>query len=233
MARLLLTYKKELVRNHLIIPGSVATVGRDRNNDIVIDHPSVSKLHAKIRQDDQGLYLSDLGSTNGTYVNDDKVMECQLAHQDWVSIGKHVLIVDLYETLSLEATVQMLKAGSSGTADAEGTMMLDMKQGPSQWQSFDYLNFLSGEQKDLELSDKTVIIGRSAGADVVIGGLWSLLAGQPTATINKQGNNYFLDYVGGLLRPKVNGAPVKKPIKLKHQDIIQVGPVKLQLNCMS
>jgi len=231
MARLLLTFKKEFVRNHLIVPGAIVTVGRDQNNDIVIDHPSVSKLHAKIRQDEQGLYLSDLGSTNGTFVNDDKVMECQLAHQDWISIGKHVLIVDLYETLSLEATVQMLKAGSSGTADAEGTMMLDMNQSTSHWQPLDYLNFLSGEQKDLELANEPVTIGKNSEADVVIGGLWSLLAGQPTATINKQGNDYFLDYVSGLLRPKVNGTPVKKPIKLRHQDIIQVGPVKIQLNC--
>jgi predicted component of type VI protein secretion system len=234
MARLLLTFRNKVLSHHLVAPGAEVIIGRDPGSQIIIDHPSVSSRHARIKQDDQGLYLTDLGSTNGTFVNDDKVVDCQLAHQDWVRIGKHVLIVDLYETLSLDATVQMLMAGSSGASDADGTLMLEMEVGQQQstWAPLDYLNFLSDDQPDFELSHKPVTIGKNKDADIVISGFWSLFAGQPAATISKQGKDYYLEYVAGFLKPKINGMTVIEPTRINHHDIIRVGPIELQLYLM-
>ena len=231
MPRLILTYKSKVLNNYMVSPGAEIIIGRDAASQMVIDHPSVSGRHARVRQSGKGLYLTDLGSTNGTYVNEDKVVDCQLAHQDWIRIGKHVVIVDLYETLSLEATVQMLMTGSSGALEAEGTMMLDMelRKGISGWAPLDYLNFLDGDQPDFELSHKPVTIGKNKDADIVIKGFWSLFAGQPAATITRQDGDYFLDHVAGLLKPKLNGMAIQGPIRLKHNDIISVGPVKMQL----
>ena len=206
-------------------------MGRDAACDIVIDHPSVSGRHARIRQSGRGLYLTDLGSTNGTFVNDDKVVDCQLAHQDWIRIGKHVVIVDLYETLSLETTVQMLRSGASGASNAEGTMMLDMEiiKGKSNWAPLDYLSFLDSDLPDFELSHKAVTIGKNKDADIVIKGLRSLFAGQPTATIIRKDGHYVLEYVAGMLKPRLNGMIVQRQIRLKHHDTIRIGPVKMQL----
>ena len=231
MPRLILTYKNKVLNNYMVTPGSEIVIGRDPASQMVIDHPSVSGRHARVRQSGKGLYLTDLGSTNGTYVNEDKVADCQLAHQDWVRIGKHVVIVDLYETLSLDATVQMLRIGASGASDAEGTMMLDMelRKGISGWAPLDYLNFLDADRPDFELSHKPVTIGKNKDADIVITGLWSLFAGQPAATITRQDENYFLDYVAGMLKPKLNGMAIQGPSRLRHNDIISVGPIKMQL----
>lgn len=231
MARLILTFRNKVVSNHLIAPGKEVIIGRDPSSQIVIDHPSVSSRHARVKQDDQALYLTDLGSTNGTFVNDDKVVDCQLTHQDWVHIGKHVLIVDLYETLSLDATVHMLMSGASGTSDAEGTLMLDISGGqkPSTWAPLDYLNFLSGDHPDFELSHKPVTIGKNIDADIVISGFWSLFAGQPAATISKQSGEYYIEYIAGLLKPKINGMTVIEPTRINHHDIIRIGPIEFQL----
>jgi pSer/pThr/pTyr-binding forkhead associated (FHA) protein len=231
MAKLILTYKNRVQKNYLVPQNAEILIGRDAGNQIVIDHPSVSGRHARVRQSEKGLFVSDLGSTNGTYVNEDKVADCQLAHQDWIRIGKHVVIVDLYETLSLDATIQMLQVGASGTADADGTMMLDIggAKGKSGWASLDYLNFLSDSRPDFELSHKSVTIGKNKDADIVIKGFWSWFAGQPTATISRQQGDYFLDHVTGLLKPKLNGTTVQGPTRLKHHDIISVGPIKMQL----
>jgi pSer/pThr/pTyr-binding forkhead associated (FHA) protein len=233
MARLILTFGNKVLSNHLVAPESEISIGRDPSNDVVIEHPSVSSRHAKIRQTASGVFIADLGSTNGTFVNEDKIVDCQLAHQDWINIGKHILIVDLYETLSLDATVQMLMAGSSGSADAEGTMMLDMEvSGTSYRAQLDYLNFLSSDQPDLELTNKQITIGKNKDADIVIKGFWSLFAGQPSATINKRSGNYILDYVTGVLKPKINGMAIRQPIRLNHHDIISIGPLKMQLYLM-
>jgi pSer/pThr/pTyr-binding forkhead associated (FHA) protein len=229
MPSIIVTYQTRVVKNHVIKPQSTVTIGRHPDNDIVIDNRLVSARHAKILQSGDGLQLIDLNSTNGTYVNDDQVAEYKLAHQDWISIGKHILIVDLYETLSLESTQQMLKVGSSSAADAESTMLIDRSDLHGQMQSIDYLNFLSADRDDFELSNKMITIGKNSDADIVISGIWSLLAGSPSATIGKQGADYFLDYVTGLIKPRINGAPIKSPTKLNHRDLIKIGPLTMQL----
>jgi len=231
MPRLILTYKNKVLNNYMVSPGAEIIIGRDAGSQMVIDHPSVSGRHARVRQSDKGLYLNDLGSTNGTFVNDDKVVDCQLTHQDWIRIGTHIVIVDLYETLSLEATVQMLMTGASGASDAEGTMMLNMEtaKGKSGWATLDYLSFLDSERPDFELSHKPVTIGKNKDADIVITGMWALFAGQPSATITRQDGDYYLDHVAGMLKPKLNGMAIQGPIRLRHHDTISIGAIKMQL----
>jgi diguanylate cyclase (GGDEF)-like protein len=78
----------ELGRRHVLDKEAV-TVGRDRENDIVLDSDSVSRRHARIEHRDGKFYVSDLDSTNGTYVNDDAepIAEVQLRRGDQVKIG--------------------------------------------------------------------------------------------------------------------------------------------------
>jgi ABC-type multidrug transport system ATPase subunit/pSer/pThr/pTyr-binding forkhead associated (FHA) protein len=63
------------------------TIGRDASNDVVIDHPVVSKRHAEIIKHDGKVILVDLGSTNGTFVNGIKVKRHQLQELDRIVIG--------------------------------------------------------------------------------------------------------------------------------------------------
>jgi ABC-type multidrug transport system ATPase subunit/pSer/pThr/pTyr-binding forkhead associated (FHA) protein len=63
------------------------TIGRDPSNDVVIDHPVVSKRHAEILKQDDKVILVDLGSTNGTFVNGIKVKRHQLHELDRIVIG--------------------------------------------------------------------------------------------------------------------------------------------------
>lgn len=64
------------------------TIGRDSSNDIIIDHPLASRRHARLELDEQGYLVRDLDSTNGTYVNGDRVVGARFLHnQDriWVA----------------------------------------------------------------------------------------------------------------------------------------------------
>jgi pSer/pThr/pTyr-binding forkhead associated (FHA) protein len=49
--------------------GSVVSIGRDPRSDVPLDDPAVSGIHAQIAEHEGGLYVRDLGSRNGTYVN--------------------------------------------------------------------------------------------------------------------------------------------------------------------
>lgn len=230
MARLFLTFNNKVLSHHFIVSGKEITIGRGPNNHIIIDHPTVSQKHAKIVHDEQGLHLSDLGSSNGTMVNDERVMSCQLAHQDWVVIGKYLIVVDLYQTLSLEAAAQMLRAESSGVAEADGTMLLNIDATQPSTQSFDFLSFMSEKKEDLELSDRPVYIGKNKDADILIKGLWTFLSGEPTARIEKYSGDYYLEFVSGMIKPKVNNKPIQSPTKLNHYDEIKIGPLRMQFH---
>ncbi len=63
------------------------TIGRDASNDVLIDHPVVSKKHAEIVKQDGKVFVVDLGSTNGTFVNGIKVKRHQLQQLDRIVIG--------------------------------------------------------------------------------------------------------------------------------------------------
>lgn len=69
------------------------TVGRDPTNDLVIDHKLVSRKHARFERDEAGFYIRDLDSTNGTYVNGERITGVQLLrNNDEVGIVDTVVI---------------------------------------------------------------------------------------------------------------------------------------------
>jgi pSer/pThr/pTyr-binding forkhead associated (FHA) protein len=226
MAQIILVHQDKVKKKYTIASGGELTIGRQSTNKIVIDNLSVSGQHAKITQGNDGLFVRDLGSTNGTFVNNEKVTKCRLAHQDWITIGNHMLLVDIYETLSLEAAKEMLLSGTFGGArEAEQTVMFDMSSGRAPAR----LVFPAGGQETFEIIANQVAIGKNRDADIVIGGLWSFLAGQPAARIERRGDNYVFSYTGGRVKPRINGRKVTTPVFLSDKDEIKIGPLTMQM----
>ncbi len=69
----------------------VVTLGRLPENDVVVDDPGASRQHARINGANGEYVLVDLGSTNGTLVNDEPVAERRLDDGDRITIGETVL----------------------------------------------------------------------------------------------------------------------------------------------
>jgi len=66
------------------------TLGRSTKSDIQIDQESVSRAHTKIVNSGRSVRIRDLGSTNGTYVNDELVEERTLVDGDLIKIGRTI-----------------------------------------------------------------------------------------------------------------------------------------------
>ena len=67
------------------------TLGRDPRNTLCLDESGVSRTHAVIKQQSQGVTVRDMGSKNGTFVNRDPVQECVLQDGDMIQIGNTTL----------------------------------------------------------------------------------------------------------------------------------------------
>jgi Domain of unknown function (DUF4388)/FHA domain len=63
------------------------TMGRHRNNDIVISDPKVSSFHARLDRSPEGFVLVDLKSRNGSYVNGSRIESAQLSTGDEIRLG--------------------------------------------------------------------------------------------------------------------------------------------------
>jgi len=98
------------------ISGSTVNIGRADSNDLVLNHPSVSRHHVRLTVllGDTTL-LNDLGSLNGTVVNGQQIHEHPLADQDRVNIGMFELKYDL-----AKAEPSHVEAGSRAAADLAG-----------------------------------------------------------------------------------------------------------------
>lgn len=63
-------------------------IGRSINNDIIIQNQYISKNHTRLEKDGNKHYISDLNSSNGTYLNDKKILgTVELKNRDIIKIG--------------------------------------------------------------------------------------------------------------------------------------------------
>lgn len=69
------------------VDSTAATIGRGLSNDIILEDTRVSRHHAQLRYKARRFWITDLGSTNGTYVNGERVNETALRDGDVVSLG--------------------------------------------------------------------------------------------------------------------------------------------------
>ena len=71
----------------------VLTIGRDSTNDIVINHPLASRRHARLERDQVSWFIHDLESTNGTYLNGERLEGvAPLRNNDEVWVADTVII---------------------------------------------------------------------------------------------------------------------------------------------
>ncbi len=91
MPELTITLSDGRVQKHRLA-GAPATMGRDLSCEIVIDDPSTSRRHARFVPTDRGYYVEDLGSRNGTLVNDAPATKAVLRTGDQIVIGAVVAV---------------------------------------------------------------------------------------------------------------------------------------------
>lgn len=79
--------KNNPIRRFTIKDGETVTIGRTTEADIVLDNPSVSRIHAVVEMENGENYLTDIGSTNGSWVNGERI-----SSRTWLKSGDEIMI---------------------------------------------------------------------------------------------------------------------------------------------
>jgi pSer/pThr/pTyr-binding forkhead associated (FHA) protein len=183
------------------------TLGRRPYNDIVIDNLAVSGEHAVLQMSGADVFLEDLNSTNGTYVNGKAIKKQQLQGGDTVEIGKYKIKFVNDSADSHEKTT-VISAGAvvSGAAEAAAAANL----GPAAIK---------------------VISGSAAGREVALTKVVTTIGkpGVAVAAITRRPHGYVVAMVEGTVKPTVNGRPLSTDgIDLHHGDLLELAGTQMQ-----
>ena len=87
------------------------------------------------------------------------------------------------------------------------------------------LTFLAGGKGKFKLNGKITKLGKHPSSYIVVKGLF---VGRTSVTISKRPDGFYLSYVGGMVKPKLNDKIVKQSAILNDLDVIDIGSTKLQ-----
>ena len=192
------------------------TLGRRPYNDIVIDNLAVSGEHAVLQMVGADVFIEDLNSTNGTYINGKAVKKQLLAHNDTVEIGKYKIKFIVDDGTDYEKTM-IMKPGTRPPGQGA----------PS---GFGNSGFGSLGASTVPASIR-VLNGAAAGREVSLTKVVTTVGkpGVQVASVTKRPGGYVLSHVEGSRRPNVNGQPVgEEAVALKDGDIIDLAGTQMQ-----
>ena len=193
------------------------TLGRRPYNDIVIDNLAVSGEHAVLQMVGADVFIEDLNSTNGTYINGKAVKKQLLTHNDTVEIGKYKIKFMVEDGTDYEKTM-IMKPGARAPAPG------------AQPSGFGGSGFGSLGASTTPASIR-VLNGAAAGREVVLTKVVTTVGkpGVQVASITKRPGGYVLAHVEGALQPTVNGNPlVGETVSLKNGDVIELAGTQMQ-----
>ena len=200
------------------------TLGRRPYNDIVIDNLAVSGEHAVLQMVGADVFIEDLNSTNGTYINGKAIKKQLLTHNDTVEIGKYKIKYLVDEGGDYEKTMIMKPGATTPAAAPSGS------PGYQHTQGFGASGFGSLGAGTGPASIK-VLNGAAAGREVMLTKVVTTVGkpGVQVASITKRPGGYVLAHVEGALRPTVNGSPVTgETVQLKNGDVVELAGTQMQ-----
>jgi len=203
------------------------TLGRRPYNDIVIDNLAVSGEHAVLQMVGADVFIEDLNSTNGTYINGKAIKKQLLTHNDTVEIGKYKIKYLVDESNEYEKTMIMRPGGSLPPLGA-GSPMQSGHPGMVGSSGFGGLGAVPAATQAASIK---VLNGAAAGREVTLTKVVTTVGkpGVQVASITKRPNGYAFAHVEGTVRPSINGVPlVGDSVPLRNGDVIELAGTQMQ-----
>jgi len=189
------------------------TLGRRPYNDIVIDNLAVSGEHAVLQMTGSDVFLEDLSSTNGTYVNGRAVKKQALEHNDVIEVGKYKIryVVGGGATESAGHALSIL-AASSEPIPLSSAPTVHTPLGGSTGVAVIRVLSGSGAGRELSLQKVVTTIGKP---------------GVAVAAVTRRLHGYVVAPIDG--GTALNGEPLgNEAVALQDGDVLELGGTRMQ-----
>ena len=209
------------------------TLGRRPYNDIVIDNLAVSGEHAVLHLVGADVFIEDLGSTNGTYINGKSVKRQLLVESDTVEVGKYKIKYLLEGPPDFERTM-IIRASSQPAAYASAPVVAVAAEASASHQTTvgfglgSGFGALGGATAPASIK---VLNGAASGRQVALTKVVTTVGkpGVQVASITKRPGGYVFAHVEGAQRPTVNGNTlIGESLHLKNGDVIELAGTQMQ-----
>jgi len=234
MAKLILQFNSIKLKE-ISIHKDMISIGRQEDNDVVIDNLAVSRHHAQLVRRRDKFILEDLNSFNGTFVNERKIDRCELKEGDIILIGKHTLVFHRQGEIGLEmpGPDSIEETRILDTSHHRNLLAKDLKQKSEKAQEEGELKGIiyyisdNGDVQEVKLNKRVTTVGKGENADIRVKGF---LVGKSALLINKSEKGFYLSRGDGISSPLLNGESVKGQAKLRDNDLIEVGSTTLRFS---
>ncbi|HVE53660.1 MAG TPA: FHA domain-containing protein [Ramlibacter sp.] len=202
------------------------TLGRRPYNDIVIDNLAVSGEHAVLQLTGNEVFLEDLNSTNGTYVNGKAVKKQLLQNNDTVEIGKYkIKFINEAPGATFEKTM-IIKPGMVPPMPAKPGVPAAGAAAPAAAARQPEAAAAPGGTASIK-----VLSGAAAGREVPLVKVVTTIGkpGVAVAAITKRSHGFVVAHVEGSNKPTLNGAAIgPEPVTLKNGDMLELAGTQMQ-----
>ncbi len=226
--KLILKFKDTVVAEYELTQEET-TIGRKEDNTIHVDNLAVSSRHARVLKIGQKIILEDLGSTNGTQVNDKDVSKYVLNHGDVITVGKHTLSFVCSDAKPSVAPQPEAESDMDKTMIISSAAREEMMGKPAATEMvLGGIQYLSGPLmgKSMEMKASLTSMGKGNNCKIKVKGM---LVGKQAAVFTRRPTGYHITHLEGMSKTKVNGESVADhPRVLKDGDIIELADLKMQ-----
>ncbi|MBK7507298.1 MAG: FHA domain-containing protein [Comamonadaceae bacterium] len=189
---------------HVHLMKDRTTLGRRHHNDVALSDLSVSGMHCVFERGDSGaIWLMDVGSTNGTYVNGERIQRRQLEDQDVVTVGIYSIRFLLQPPVAVAGQTSPMRLEELGAPGSAGAQKASLRvlEGAAQG-------------RDVPLVKTVTTFGKPGDAVVAV---------------YHRRHGYFVALVEAGEQPALhNGQPVgTDAAPLADQDILELGDSRL------
>ena len=199
---------------YVLSEGATVIIGRSRGNEVCIPEQHVSRQHAVITHQYGVFMISDLGSANGTFVNDQPITDpFPLADGDVIRL--YVPEVRFSAVVTEEESFKAIETGTMIVA-------ADKRSRPK-------LMITTGEQEGLEIPIFTdaIEIGRATTNATWHISLQDRAVSRPHARIEKKGEKWYIIDKGSANGTIVNGKVITEPEELTDGTVMTLGQTTL------
>ena len=208
-----------------------ATIFGREKGDIVVGDKEMSSTHCQIQNIDGQYHIFDMNSTNGTFINNERIVKSKLKHNDVVTVGQTTFKFSLEEEAQVRHISTILRSSQKNLNDSKNslvdTLIESELRNTQNYSIVIQVTYVDGKTEEIELQQRVIYIGRASSfgrfdQDVEISRKHMMIKLNDTGEI-------FIEDQGSTNGSILNGKKINGMNLVRPKDLVKVGTSTMKI----